>query len=82
MTPPLPSTGADLTFLYQVISGMDQKLDRLIETFVTVREYSQLENRVKDLETRPGPWHRNSGWLVALLGVLSSIAYLIVFLTK
>lgn len=79
MSAPPPLAGPDLAFLYQVIRDMDGKLDRLIETFTTVREFGKLEARVVDLETR---WRRNAGWVVALIGTLSSIGYLIVYLTK
>lgn len=77
MTPPLPPSGTpDFTFLYQVITGMDQKLDRLIETFVTVREFSKLEARVDKLESR---WRANMAWILGLLTLLSSVAYSIVY---
>lgn len=79
MTLPPPSTGVDLTFLYQTIRDMDAKLDRLIETFTTVREHTKLEQRVVELETR---WRRNAGWVIALIGALASLGYLIVILTK
>lgn len=79
MSTPTPLGPPDLAFLYQIIRDMDSKLDRLIETFVTVREYTKLEARVTDLESR---WRRNAGWIVALVGALSSIAYLIVYLTR
>jgi hypothetical protein len=75
-TPP-PTTGPDLAWLYQVIRDMDGKLDRLIETFATVREVAKLEARVIDLETR---WRRNVGWVVAMIGALASVAYLVAYL--
>jgi hypothetical protein len=78
VTPPLPPGGnVDLTFLYQLIRDMDVKLDRLIETFATVREVAKLEARVVDLETR---WRRNAGWVVALIGALTSAAYFVAYL--
>lgn len=79
MTAAPPPTGLDIGFLYQIIRDMDAKLDRLIETFTTTREHSKLEARVTDLETR---WRRNAGWVIALVGALSSVAYLLVYLTK
>lgn len=79
MSVPLPPGGPDLTFLYQVITGMDQKLDRLGETFVTVREYSKLESRVDKLETR---WRQNLTGVLGLLTVLSSLAYLVAYLVN
>lgn len=68
-----------MQWLYQMIRDMDAKLDRLVETFVTVREYSQLETRVANLESR---WRQNIGWIIAAVGALASIGYLIVYLTK
>lgn len=68
-----------MAFLYSIIRDMDMKLDRLIETFTTVREFTGLEARVSELETR---WRRNAGWIVALVGALASVGYLIVYLTK
>ena len=79
VSPPPSPPHVDVTFLYQVIRDMDLKLDRLIETFTTTREFAKLEGRVVDLETR---WRRNAGWIVALIGALASIGYLIVYMTK
>lgn len=79
MTSAPPPGGPDLAWLYQVIRDMDSKLDRLIETFVTVREYTQLEIRVTQLESR---WRQNIGWVIAAVGAAASIGYLIVYLTK
>jgi hypothetical protein len=77
--PPPPVGGPDLPWLYQMLRDMDAKLDRLVETFVTVREYSQLETRVANLESR---WRQNIAWVVGLIGAVASVGYLIVYLTK
>jgi len=79
MTAVPPPNGPDISFLYAIIRDMDAKLDRLIETFTTTREHAKLEIRVADLENR---WRRNAGWLIALVGALSSVAYLLVYITK
>lgn len=79
MTQMPPAAGPEMSFLYQVIRDMDLKLDRLIDTFVSVRELKNVELRVSDLENR---WRRNVGWVVALIGALSSVAYLVAYLTR
>lgn len=76
MTVSLPPGGPDLTFVYQVILGMDQKLDRLIETFATVREHSELKARVDKLEER---WRPNLASIIAALSLIATIAYSIAY---